>query len=263
MEYNFFQNVDKKLINNMPFQIFPFLIKNENMKLLGKIQLGDYSNLDLYCDIIRGFECGFNNPKISKNKGKYKIIKGTNIHRYKVEWGGYYVNPDFKNEAKIFKKKEIFTTTPKLLTKFVSNNIEFALDEVGYCNTNVVYNVFIKDNANIQYLLAILNSKVVNFWFKNIYVNDDTLFPHIQKNQLASIPIPKLDLTKKTDKEIRNRLVNLVDTIIEANKKISIENNPNTKTILKRQINALDLQIDKLVYELYNLNDNEIKLIEG
>ncbi len=262
-QYNHFQNMNKKFIDIMPFQIFPFLVKNDNMELLNKIKFTNHSNLGLHCDIIRGFECGFNNPKINKNKNKYKIIRGENIHRYIVKWGGYYVRPDFKNEAKIFKREEIFTKTPKLLTKFVSNNIEFALDEVGYCNTNVVYNVHIKDNTNIQYLLGILNSKVVNFWFKNIYVNDDTLFPHIQKNQLASIPIPKLDLSKKSDKEKHDKLVNLVDNIMAVNKKLNNENNPDTITILKRQVEALDEEIDKIVYGLYGLSEEEIKIVEG
>ena len=254
--------MDKKFINIMPFQIFPFLVKNNNIKLLNKIKLSNYSNLGLHCDIIRGFECGFNNPRINKKKSKYKIIRGENIHRYIVEWSNYYVHPDFKNEVKIFKKKEIFTKTPKLLTKFVSNNIEFALDEIGYCNTNVVYNVHINDNTNIKYLLGLLNSKVVNFWFKNIYVNDDTLFPHIQKNQLASIPIPKLDFSKKEDKKKHDRLVKLVDNIIAINKKLVGENNPNTKEILERQVRALDGEIDRLVYGLYQLTEEEINIIE-
>lgn len=172
------------------------------------------------------------------------------------------MHPDFKNEAKIFKREEIFTRTPKLLTKFVSNNVEFALDEVGYCNTNVVYNVHIKDNTNIQYLLGVLNSKVVNFWFKNIYVNDDTLFPHIQKNQLASIPIPKLDLSKKSDKEKHDKLVNLVDNIMAVNKKLNNEINPDIVTILKRQSLAIDEEIDRIVYGLYGLSKEEIKVVE-
>ena len=173
------------------------------------------------------------------------------------------MHPDFKNESKIFKREEIFTKVPKMVTKFVSNNIEFALDEVGYCNTNVVYNVHIIDESNINYLLAVLNSKVVNFWFKNIYVNDDTLFPHIQKNQLESIPIPLLDMSNTQDKEMHDKIVTLVDNIIALNKKLSVEKNPNSITIINRQINAVDKQIDALVYKLYNLTDEEIRVIEG
>ena len=112
-------------------------------------------------------------------------------------------------------------------------------------------------------MLAVLNSKVVNFWFKNIYVNDDTLFPHIQKNQLESIPIPLLDMSNTQDKEMHDKIVTLVDNIIALNKKLSVEKNPNSITIINRQINAVDKQIDSLVYKLYNLSDEEVKIVEG
>ena len=38
---------------------------------------------------------------------------------------------------------------------------------------------------------------------------------------------------------------------------------PNEKTALQRQINTTDQQIDKLVYELYDLTDDEIAIVEG
>ncbi len=38
---------------------------------------------------------------------------------------------------------------------------------------------------------------------------------------------------------------------------------PQKKTVLKRQIEATDRQIDKLVYELYNLTEEEIKIVES
>ncbi|QTM08318.1 N-6 DNA methylase [Brachyspira hyodysenteriae] len=261
--YNYFQDIDIKFVDNMPFNLFPFLLKENSINLINKIELSNYSKLGSHCDIIRGFECGFNNEKINKEKSQYKMIRGENISRYIITEGEYYVHPDFKNESKIFKREEIFTKVPKMVTKFVSNNIEFALDEVGYCNTNVVYNVHIIDESNINYLLAVLNSKVVNFWFKNIYVNDDTLFPHIQKNQLESIPIPLLDMSNTQDKEMHDKMVALVDSIIALNKKLAVEKNPNAVTMVSRQINAIDKQIDALVYKLYNLSDEEVRIIEG
>ncbi len=70
-------------------------------------------------------------------------------------------------------------------------------------------------------------------------------------------------MSNKKDKEMHDKIVTLVDNIIALNKKLSAEKNPNSINILKRQINALDKQIDVLVYKLYNLNDDEIKIIEG
>ncbi|WP_244833541.1 hypothetical protein [Brachyspira murdochii] len=62
---------------------------------------------------------------------------------------------------------------------------------------------------------------------------------------------------------MHDKMVALVDSIIALNKKLSSEKNPNTVTMLNRQINAVDKQIDSLVYKLYNLSDEEIKIIEG
>ena len=79
----------------------------------------------------------------------------------------------------------------------------------------------------------------------------------------SRIPMPSVDLTKKSDKEVHDKLVKLVDSIIAINKKWVGENNPNTKEILERQVRALDGEIDRLVYGLYGLSDNEIRIIEN
>jgi type II restriction/modification system DNA methylase subunit YeeA len=51
--------------------------------------------------------------------------------------------------------------------------------------------------------------------------------------------------------------------MLELNKKITGVKNPEEKTRIQRQINSTDEQIDKLVYELYGLTDEEIRIVEG
>ena len=72
-----------------------------------------------------------------------------------------------------------------------------------------------------------------------------------------------MDLSKKSDKEIHDKLVNLVDSIMGLNKKLATENNPNVRTMLERQVRAIDGEIDKIVYGLYGLSEEEIKIIEN
>ncbi|WP_432633818.1 hypothetical protein [Brachyspira sp.] len=55
-------------------------------------------------------------------------------------------------------------------------------------------------------------------------------------------------MSKKSDKEIHDKLVNLVDSIIEINKKLNNEKNPDVITILRRQVEALDGEVDRLVW---------------
>jgi len=57
-------------------------------------------------------------------------------------------------------------------------------------------------------------------------------------------------------------MVSLVEQMLELNKKIAGVKNPEEKTRLQRQIDATDSQIDKLVYELYGLTKEEIKIVE-
>jgi hypothetical protein len=57
-------------------------------------------------------------------------------------------------------------------------------------------------------------------------------------------------------------MVSLVERMLELHKKISKIKNPEEKTRIQRQIDAADAQIDKLVYELYGLTNEEIRTIE-
>lgn len=57
-------------------------------------------------------------------------------------------------------------------------------------------------------------------------------------------------------------LVNLVDSMIEINKKLNSEKNPDVATMLRRQVEAIDEEIDRLVYGLYDLTEEEVGIIE-
>jgi hypothetical protein len=239
-------DVAQNLINYMPFNIFPFAINPTHIAIIEHILQNATKKLGDFVEVIRGMECGFNYSSISKSGGDYKIIKGEHIEKYNVKNTEWLVTPDFVKDKKIFKSKEIYLTIPKLVTKFVSNTLDFALDEIGYFNTNVVYNVIPKKGYenNLLFLLGLCNSKLLNFWFFNTYVNDDKLFPHIQKNQLDSIPIPAVSLSQQQP------LISLVNEILTLKK----TNQP---------AEALEKEIDRLVYELYGLSEEEIEIIEG
>jgi hypothetical protein len=58
-------------------------------------------------------------------------------------------------------------------------------------------------------------------------------------------------------------MVKLVQQIQELNQGLSSAKTPQEKTALERQIAATDAQIDRLVYELYELTDDEIKIVEA
>ncbi|ETD25179.1 hypothetical protein [Helicobacter macacae] len=75
------------------------------------------------------------------------------------------------------------------------------------------------------------------------------MFPEIQTYLYEQLPIPKLN-TK--NQKIADKIVNLVDKILELKAKDS-----------QSDTTTLESQIDKLVYQLYDLDSNEIKIIES
>ena len=141
----------------------------------------------------------------------------------------------------------------------LSNTIE---NKDKYILVNTINQLDNISDLNSKFILAILNSKLIS-WFTYIFVFGKAIRTmHFDNPATSRIPMPSVDLTKKSDKEVHDKLVKLVDNIIAINKKLVGENNPNTKEILERQVRALDGEIDKLVYGLYQLTEEEINIVE-
>lgn len=243
--------IEADLITHMPFNIFPFSLSERIVKLLLKIK-DNYDTLKNYMTITRGYEFGFNHNSISDIKTDTKIIKGDSVYRYCISFKNKYLDKS-KLKSKDIKDPSVFKI-PKLITKFVSNDLTFAYDNIGYHNTNVVYNcVQTSNSVLIKYLLSLLNSNCLNFWFKFSFLNEDELFPHIQKNQLEEIPIKVINVDKQTS------FIKLVDQILSVTKDDDYHHNPTKQTKVKRYQH----QIDQLVYRLYDLTEEEIKIVEG
>ena len=142
----------------------------------------------------------------------------------------------------------------------LSNTIE---NKDKYILVNTINQLDNISDLNSKFILAILNSKLIS-WYVYIFIFGLAIRTmHFDNPVTSRIPMPSVDLTKKSDKEVHDKLVKLVDNIIAINKKLVGENNPNTKEILERQVRALDGEIDRLVYGLYGLSDNEIRIIEN
>jgi hypothetical protein len=82
------------------------------------------------------------------------------------------------------------------------------------------------------------------------------------KRPIGSFKIGKLPLPIKWDEKALG-LCGVVDQILSLNKRLPEAKTDHEKTALQRQIDATDQQIDQLVYELYGLTEEEIKIVEG
>jgi hypothetical protein len=80
---------------------------------------------------------------------------------------------------------------------------------------------------------------------------------------VETFPIRTIDFSNPEDVACHDRMVFLVDQMLSLHKQLKEARTPHEQTGLQRQIEATDGQIDALVYELYGLTEDEIRIVEG
>lgn len=244
---------------------FNILVNENDNIILNKIKENS-TLLRNYCGAYFGIQT-FDRKKYvvdSKLGEDYKpVIDGGNIFPFFIKDAEEYVHFIDKN-IKSGGNKSIYEQD-RIVIRQIGETPISAFISAGIYTLNTVYNVYSKEenNLHLYFILGIINSKLSKYCWLKRNSDEKKLFPKIKKEAILSIYIPNLDLNNKQDKEMHDKIVTLVDNIITLNKKLSVEKNPNSITIINRQINAVDKQIDSLVYKLYNLNDEEVKIIEG
>jgi hypothetical protein len=71
-----------------------------------------------------------------------------------------------------------------------------------------------------------------------------------------------VDFGRKEDKAAHDRMVSLVDSMLELHKRLAAAKSEAQKTVIQRQIGHTDAEIDRLVYDLYGLTKDEIAIVE-
>jgi hypothetical protein len=84
----------------------------------------------------------------------------------------------------------------------------------------------------------------------------------VKKQHIEQLPIYPFNLSKPSEKALHSKIIILVSAMLELNRKLTFAKIGQEKIIIQRQIDATDKQIDQLVYQLYGLTDEEIKIVE-
>ena len=113
-----------------------------------------------------------------------------------------------------------------------------------------------------KYLLGILNSSVIHFIIKWVIPELKGGFYTLGRIYLETFPIRTIENSNSYDVARHDRMVSLVDSMLSLNKQLAEAKASHEQTLLQRQIEATDEQIDALVYELYGLTEDEIKIVE-
>ncbi|EAJ9357009.1 class I SAM-dependent DNA methyltransferase [Campylobacter jejuni] len=214
-----------------------------------------------------------------------KMLRGRDIKRYSYEWAGLWVIgtfPSLKIDIEQYPalKQYLSQFLPHIeqsgekgCRKKTSNKWFETQDNIAYYEEfekeKIVWAemtkeaCFVYDNSNFftnqtcyffthcdyKYLLAILNSRLIVYYMQYISSHlGQGAFRWIRQ-YIEKLPIPKIN---SKNEKLADELINLVDEILKAKEQ---DKNANTQ--------ELENKINSLVYKLYNLTEEEIKIIEG
>lgn len=220
---------------------FNLLLTPEKTKILNKFH--NLETLHSFLEIRETIKTGNDKAFISdrKRKSYHPVITGKDMNRYIINQKRYI---NF-NEKKLSRPTKLaYYQQAKLFIRRVGADICAAFDSDNLLSTHVLYIGLLKsDKVELKYLLALLNSKLLN-WIYNIkYPKKGNVFPKIRIGNLRTLPIFVANI------EEQRKIIELVDKIMEQKKK-------GEKTLKPEK------QIDNLVYKLYDIQKSEIKEIE-
>lgn len=190
------------------------------------------------------------------------IIKGDCIGRYAIK-SQYWFQFVPSNITGRTTDKTKLGATPKILLRKTGNSLIATIDTSGKFPEQSLYFLFNnKTPLNFKYLLGLLNSKLLNFYFTTSAITNRNSIAQLKKVDLDQFPIKYLDLTEGEARISHDKIVALVEKMLALHEQFAVAKTPQDTTLLQRQITATDKQIDQLVYALYGLTAEEIALVE-
>ncbi len=162
-----------------------------------------------------------------------------------------------------YPKSMILFQKPKIICPFYHITAAYAYDKEGYF-FKTGYGIILQNTElSYEYILGLLNSKLLFWYYQRICTVMREGYSHYMTQYIEQLPIPIINFSDPVDKARHDRMVSLVSTMLDLNKRLQDAKLEHDNTLLQRQIEATDAAIDKLVYELYGLTEDEIKIVEG
>ena len=277
-------------------------------KLLDKVNVGTIS-IGNISKIIRGLEIG--KDKVSIGSKSIQFLTGEDVFRYGIN-SFSYISEEVYNE---YKKENLFFEGERILIRETGSRLTsiFIDDKITQQNRSL-YSIKLLNSKEYDYkfIISILNSKIIQFYYKSKFSANTDIFPKIRIGQVKELPIKvtpimaqkpfieKADQIISLNKELQEqsqKFLNLLNSdfnLEKPSKKIEEfytftwsefekELHKNKITLLgvqkddwfdrfdrfkklalelKTQIDQTDKEIDKMVYELYGLTEEEILKVE-
>ncbi len=196
---------------------------------------------------------GFKSYKISENDYKKlsekdklmyrKVLQTADIKNYGIQWKKEYIDKSIYSEN----VKECFEQD-KIVIARLTKRIQATLDTQKYYLGKS--SQIITDKIDAKYLLALLNSNILNYFFSIKFTNTHLAGGYLRFDipYLQQLPIRIIDTKKSNEKQIQNQIISCVEQLLTLNKDLRTANLDTQKQQIKMRIDYNEDKINALVY---------------
>jgi predicted type IV restriction endonuclease len=249
-----------KLLGN----VWNVLINNKNSNLIFKT-INNNKSLGEIAKINRGLITGDRDTYFSKSKLNnvyVPIIAGSDVFRYYNNPPSEFVRFERPSTAGGCWDTEMHNAKHKLVIRQIGQRPTAGLLQHPLAVTGNIFTVQCDDLDKEKFILGIINSKFIYFFWKIMFTDFKASFPQVTIFSLSQIPIHEIDVKNAREKVIYEKIMKCVDQMLNLHQRLKRIELENERLVIQRQIDAIDRQIDEIVYGLYGLNKEEIAIIE-
>lgn len=258
---NFLSLLNQSDFENNDNYYFDFLNTTENKQIFTKIENNSIllNSISDSSSGIKEYETGKGKPAQTENDRINKVfnsdikidslykkhITGSDVGNYIINWKGGFLK---YGEWIAAPRDSKYFINERIIIREIPNKgrLVVAFTDDDYTVKNTAH-IFIPNNDySSKCLVAILNSRLIGYYFLNKFSEHDKVFPKAKLGQCRLLPI------KETLKENQKPFIDKVNEILSLKSQEP-----------KADIQELEQEIDAMVYELYGLTEEEIKIVEG
>jgi type I restriction-modification system DNA methylase subunit len=207
---------------------------------------------------------------LNKKKSKFDlpVLRGRDIYRYRFElndlWLRYVPDEIKKLHGARPRDPNSFIRAEKIILREISQQELIATyDDSQFLILDTANVIFKSDDVtySLKYLLGLLNSRLINWWYGSHFKG-----LHVKLNQLKQLPIRRINFDDLAEKSAHDEIVDYVEEMLATQKeRWSLDPGRHFDEIreLDKRIAMFDERIDQLVYKLYGLTQEEIKVVEA
>ena len=225
---------------------------DDSQKILNKLKIDSFNLIEISSEMIFGVVISKNLNELVfnyKEDDMKPFLEGKDISNYIIRNSNKFIKyiPEKLHRAR---RPKIFEVKEKLLVQRITGGkkpLKVAYDNSQYYNKESINNIILHENSkyDIKYILSLLNSNLINWFYNKAFTNGSTLTVNISKEYLSQIPI------KNISSDSQKLFVEKADLMISLNKDLQDISAKFQRTCERKFEN---LNLNKKLQDWYNLS---------